>query len=612
MKLNPRNALICVISIVISGLFASYKSFQLHQAQIRDEQTQQSQLVSQFVGQNLEQKLLQMEAAVSYLDKSTIETLKRFGARYFAYAYKKNNEWAIKWKKLGELGKDEILEEVNALAFDDFSEKKRHWRRAKNNELIYIAPVALAESHQLKEGFLIYGMNRDFFKALKTSDGQYALTDANATKIMGKLPFMMDAETLAAGEQASHIKEIEGGALLIATALFSPISQLWIARSHQINQMGFIESQFFTYFLMTSAFACLLLLLFMMGRENSSETTDKKRPAMSFKLPELSFLKKKQVEHQEPAASIIADQVQEHKAMPATEPTVAQAEAPNEIADEIADFAEYLDSVLKEEIPRLKKVGISIKTQVEEGARLFCRRQHVEDFIKRLVGNSVLTLENEKEKEIQLQLVEQSESFQLIYVDTRSDQFPSKQESTLMAQTEGSLEGIDGIISYARWMFGESLTVAKKGFCVSIDLPKVATVATTVVEPIVEERIEINDADTDMDLIDGFTTLETTAQTTQDEAVDFDNFIEQFRMKEFSFKENEAKEAIDEAVEDQVAAAGSVVEESVVGESVVEESAVEDSAAEVETDERGLFEFNSGQFKIKIRSPKKRDKDVDC
>ncbi len=206
-------------------------------------------------------------------------------------------------------------------------------------------------------------------------------------------------------------------------------------------------------------------------------------------------------------------------------------------------------------------------------------------------------------------MVETGVSYQLIYVDTREESFyPSKQESTLMAQTEGSLEGIDGIISYARWTFGDGLTVAKNGFCLSIDLAKFETqvIEPTIeaIEPVVEpaaalafdslERIEITDNDTDMDLIDGFASIEpgkmdepSSEIIEPESSVSFDKVIEQFEMKEFSFSDKSKEEVEEPIIEPEV-----------------------EGTSEVETDEKGLFEFVSGNVKIKIRSPKKRGEDV--
>ena len=113
MTINPRITLLCAICILVSGLLGSYKSFQIHNKESLEKDLAKSQEVSQWMAQSLEQKLTMMESAVSYLDKSTVESLKRMGARYFAYAYKKGGEWSIKWKVLGAAGKEEILGEVN-------------------------------------------------------------------------------------------------------------------------------------------------------------------------------------------------------------------------------------------------------------------------------------------------------------------------------------------------------------------------------------------------------------------------------------------------------------------------------------------------------------------
>ena len=118
-----------------------------------------------WVTQNLEQRLLQLEASASYLDQSTVESMKRLGARYFAYVYKRQGEWSVKWKKLGSLEKEKILTEVGKINFDRITGEKRMWHLNQKGEVIYVTPAALARSHQLHEGFLVFGLRKDFLNS---------------------------------------------------------------------------------------------------------------------------------------------------------------------------------------------------------------------------------------------------------------------------------------------------------------------------------------------------------------------------------------------------------------------------------------------------------------
>ena len=80
MRLNLKLSLVATICILIGGLIGSIKSFQISQNQIRQQEIENSQKTNQWIAVALEQNLIQMEASVSYLDKSTVESLKRFGA----------------------------------------------------------------------------------------------------------------------------------------------------------------------------------------------------------------------------------------------------------------------------------------------------------------------------------------------------------------------------------------------------------------------------------------------------------------------------------------------------------------------------------------------------
>ncbi len=616
MTLNPRIVLVCATCIIISGFVGSYKGYQVYKDQIMDSQIVKSQTVAEFAGQNIQQKLSQIEASVSYLDQSTVETLKRFGIRYFAYAYQKQNEWSIKWKVLGEMGKDAILAEVKPLEFSKLSLTERHWSHTTDNKLIYISPVALAESHQLKEGFLIFGVQPEFFSSIKGTSDSYALVDTSRKEVFGSVPtFIENRQSFFATDDgmSRHLRlESETGTEIV-TASFLPESQLWILRQESMAPVSFVSSRFFTYFLLTSGFGLLLLTLLMLGRKSSPEASSK-------------AASKTVVQGFAQVLEILRANFRRAKTVEATEDATEFSE-PNEDAltaevREIKDFADFLDRIVAIEAPRLQKVGVTIKTQVEEGARVMCSPQRVTDFVKRLIGNSVLSLEGEDTKEIQIQMVEQPQSYQLIYVDSRTQAFPSQEPTSLMAQTEGSLQGIDGIIAYAGWLFGDRLTVAKKGFCLSVDLPKASVQAQVTTEPSADtldvvpltealERIEIEDADTDLDMISGFEPVEPAKKVddslehaddddqdvdrTAEPKVNFDDVIDQFRMKDFSFNIDPKQ-----ANEKQILETES--------DKTDKETLAED--VELKEDDKGMFEFNSGQFKIKIRSPKKRDNDV--
>lgn len=619
MTINRNLILLFAICIFVGGGIGSYKSFQLYRNQTIENNILKNEESSRWMAQSLEQKIKQMEAAVSYLDQSTIETLKRFGTRYFAYAFKdKKNEWSIKWKKLGEMGKEEILSEVDKFKFDEFSTEKRNWKMLDSEKIVFVTPVELAESHQLKTGFLVFGLNKGFFKFLTQARDKSSVVTPDLQKIVGSISDqeLAEREDLREGTQGNSNQILERGeSLEIETAYFSKETQTWILKSAEVPALSFIGSTFFTYFILSSIISLLIFVLAVSSRV--VERQSMKHSLKSMSLFNFSNWKKRDVQE-----------------------SAFYEEEPLDEKVHINDFGEFIESVIDEETPRLKKLNIRVKTQMEERAKVYCAPRHISDLLKRLIGNSVLVLEDEGEKEIQIQLVERQKSYQLIYVDTRTSHMPSRRPTSLLAQTEGSMEGIDGIIAYAQWFYGKRLTVAKKGFCLSVDLlkeeapsslakqgliPKVdnsQAVITTQsqvdelnIEPFVPtlDRIEIVEDETDHELffetgfedrskkgtevveegssLDELTPIELSHQKVEEDeepAVSFDQVIEEFRLKELSFKEDDETRAKE-----------------------VEAMSVADNDEEsVTQDENGLYEIKSGQFKLKIRAPKKKDTDV--
>lgn len=605
MNKNLKISLIAVLCIVICGFIVSFKSFKLFNNFNRQNNVATSQEVSGWIGETIDQKIMQLESSVAYLDKSTVESLKRFGARYFAYAHKENGEWSIKWKQLGGFSKEQIHEEVKKLEFDKLSLSQRAWFLNSNNQPIFVSPVELANSLQLKSGFLIFGLDDTFFGFLKAKDEKIALVNKALAPIHQGLPKnILEDKTLFNQKDlglGSLLVE-QGGETRTLTSYFSPTSQLFIVHQQEIAGGSYLASSYFTYFLLASLLMALLFFFFTnIPAARLSNRKSGRAPTFADQLigdlaQRAGILR----------AKIMAKRVKKTSMTDSLETMNAESDH-DEI---IADFGEFVEEILSAEQGKLKKRGIALKTQFAEKARVQITPPYIRDFLKRLIGNSVTVLENHKNKEIQVQLVEQTDSYQLIYLDTRMENFPTGEESSLLLQTEGSMVGIDGIIAYASWLFGSDLNVAKNGFCLSLNIPK-GQVAETVLknagfEEIDQEvqRIEINEDSLDPDIMESLNSIENfqftpkpakVAHTSVSEDMDanfkqgsLDEIIESFSLKELKFNETQPK--------------------SIEAQEKTEETLDETS---VSTDERGLFEFNSGKVKIKIRTPKKRNMDVD-
>ncbi|MEM7646456.1 MAG: hypothetical protein AAF203_06075, partial [Pseudomonadota bacterium] len=267
MTTNQKSALICGLCLLVSGLLGSFKSFQLDQEFQTEVAEKQNREISQWVAQSVEQKLTQLESSVSYLDKSTVESLKRFGCRYFAYSFKKGGEWSIKWKVLSDFGKDQILGEVNQLNFDELSQKKRQWKFNKENQPIYVAPVKLAQSHQLKKGFLIFGLEKNFFSALHSVDHDVFLVTPDKKSLFNSLSDRIRGLSdlfVKGSNDLTAIEAAEGPYFL--TSYFSPVSQLWYVRKAQVKDLSFFASPQMSYFLLGSLLGWILFLLLSQTR----------------------------------------------------------------------------------------------------------------------------------------------------------------------------------------------------------------------------------------------------------------------------------------------------------------------------------------------------------
>ncbi len=587
MTLKIKLLMTGLVCLGIGSFWVNYQSFRNQENLKQFAQNTKDQQSVEWVAELAEQRLTQLEDAVSYLDKSTVETLKRMGARYFVYAFQNDGDWKLKWKVIGEMGESQILSEVNEIDFTKLDEGRRSWFQSSNQQLSYLVPVAVAKSHQLKDGFLVFGLNPDFFAFLARRDPQVFITTEEALPIYANLPQALTEEKerfeqlVSTPDIKSHFYSEDE---LSLTAYFSAKMQAWVMRSTDLAAGSFMQSSSFTLFLASYLFSGGLFILLLFAIRWPTFEASSFRPSLALSWPAL-WRQKSKNRLQDELSSL-------------AQPLLEQED------EHVTDFAEFLDQTLESEYTRLNKLGISLLTQVEEGVEVLLSPRHMEDFLRRLIGNSALVLEDEEEKRIQIQVVEQSLSYQLIYLDTRSKNFPSAEPSSLLLQTEGSLTGIDGILAYGSWYFSENMHVAKNGFCLSIDLNKPSggqnqATSEPISQMILEQELTPDDEDvvTPLQLktidFDILTSKGDQIKAGNNEDIAADEFdFESFELKDFDFEE--LNEEIDRTK---------------ISDVVIADMKADDQIA---SDDKGLFEFNSGDFKIKIRSPKKRDKDVNC
>ena len=277
MFVKFKTPLLCALCIFLSGGLGSYKSFQIHQDQLLSNGVSQSQSLSHLMGQNMEQKIQQMEDAVSYLDQSTVESLKRLGSRYFAYAYQNKGEWAFKWKSLGGPGKQGILQEIALLPYGQFKQTRRYWEKSKKGDLIMVSPAALGKSFQLKEGFLVFGIRADFFHSLNSPQASYTLLTDKGESLFGKLPQGISPHLGKVEQERAFHRGLltQAGRLPLTTEVFSQKAHLWLLRTQDLPHRGFMASSFFSYFLLISLFSLLVMgLLWTRFRVRQTQNTE--------------------------------------------------------------------------------------------------------------------------------------------------------------------------------------------------------------------------------------------------------------------------------------------------------------------------------------------------
>ena len=266
MSFNRKIILLGFLFLAL-GAFASFFSFQKAERESWQILEKSSREVAGWASQSLEQRLLQLESSASYLSPTTLESMKNLGARYFAYVHKNPDEWSLNWKKLEGMEKEEILKEVGQIEFDEITDQKRTWSFNQKNEAIYITPVALADSHQLQEGFLVFGLKKDFFKFIQTDTSPVTLMTKDHLPLEGTWPgeFEGRKQKLDDGEPEMTTGQIETeDKRWILTSYFSPISQVWVIAKNNLSRLSYFQSLFFYYFLM-GFLVFLLFFLFLLG-----------------------------------------------------------------------------------------------------------------------------------------------------------------------------------------------------------------------------------------------------------------------------------------------------------------------------------------------------------
>jgi|GEM_PF-4487476 len=478
------------VLVFICGFVISFKSFQLNEDFRRQVQLQKSLEISNWISELLIQKVNVLESSVSHLDKSTTETMRRLGVQYFAYAHKSPTgrssesseaKWKVKWKNLGDIETPQIKEQVAGFDFDDFSVTKRSWVRLGQNTIL-ISPVANAASEKMKSGFLIFSMDAKRLENLGALSTEVALFSHNGNSLNAKNPKWLEVEKLFTEKKDGSMAVVKDrGTSYLRSASFSKALQMWVVHFQPFPQESYITSAsafiFFVSFLVLGLLASLLTYKlpfenFKMfvgpGRRGVQagvgESDAVLRVVLHRMRNDLSQLREKVGGMTEPLRKLdVITAIDASKNWLGTTDTKS--------TKEVSDFGKCLEVITLLKQADLVKAGISVQTQIEDGAAVVCSIEAVEEFILRLIDNSISTLVDEDEKWIHLACTKQGKHYQFVYRDSRSSEIPQLLDDAQLLTSENPFEDIHGILAFGHFAFGVEMTSSQDELNISLKLP---------------------------------------------------------------------------------------------------------------------------------------------
>ena len=584
-----------LVLIFLSGLMVTYKSHQVSREYHAQLEKQKTQDIAYWAAEVLMEKVKILEASVATLDKSTVQILKRMDVRYFAYAYKAGDQWKIKWKVIDGISKKQIVKEVNSIPFSELSSQKRNWF-SENQKAALVSPVEVAANEQLKNGFLVFGLQPEFFSGVLDVDPQFEIFTLNGKQAKALVPNKKREWLIESGlinrDSPSQVLNLDHkGEAYRAASYFASDIQLWLVRLNKTHLKPFVASPVFRYFLMAMVlcFALVLVLFTQLISFSESLSAQKMRDTQKAS-PSLGLGALKRV-FSKWGSSLSRSQEVEEDITPDQNwlDGVDLSHSP----DQIEDLSSWVESLLETYKKRIVQNGIQLHVNIPEGLGVRFHEEPTREFIRRLVENSLQTLILEDDKNIHIDAVEESGQWTLSYRDSRTRHLPAIKDPTYLLEIENPLEDINGIMSYGRWLFAGKVHSSTHELSVDLKLEKLGRVlsqedlnSVSMDRIVIDEEDEISLEQFDFKPVNP-ASKETVVGTQEAEVEDqeylsqsIDDIVNSFEMNSFDFEEPEA--AVDSDAE----------------------------LKEVMAAEKEVVQFEAGGFKLKIRAPKKRDEDV--
>jgi|GEM_PF-3412166 len=467
--------------VFFSGLLISFRGHlvinnveSFHKEQFRTAQ-------AQWASEKLLNIVQTLESASKGLDRSTVATLERFGVGYFVHAYSEDKDWKFAPRTLSEISKASIREQLKEVPFSKLDSDKRSWI-VVGEHLLLVSPVKYIGAEKLKTGYAVYGIEksgfgnwlqqRDVDSDLESSLSIFAKTNGKVQNFQSsKEPSSFVDKLLNFGSENLSVQK-DG---FEYSSSFHPGLQLWIAGRTKILNPTFwwgpLAKLFYLGFLALGLLGYLIfqkmlkLKDYRANSENSAfngeEVTLLKAVVHRLK-DDLNRLKTTVSELPEPILKMeIIENIDQTRRWLGETPSLRR---------EVKNFGYLIDVVLNLKETQIEEEGIQLETHLEEGIQAHCSVEVVEDFLLRLVDNSIENLRNEKSKKIRVELVRKNGQGHMIYSDSRTKEFPDKKLDTQVMSMKNPLQNIHGLLTFGRLIFQNEIQWTGRPFSIQLFL----------------------------------------------------------------------------------------------------------------------------------------------
>lgn len=501
MSFKNKPVVIVLLGLFVATLLVTLRAHFL----LKDYEARRSQdfglSTSQWASENLYTIVQTLEAGAKGLDQSTISTLERFGVDYFAHAYPNKEGWRFAPRALGEFKKDGVKEQLKDVVFANLKEDERNWI-INDSHVQLFSPVSFIGSKKMGSGFAVYGIRRTSFEKWFVTSGALEVLSKSSNgfqNLLGDLDLKSPViEKISEPIEGAVSETILWNGKQFAL-FFQPGLQLWL-----VSHVPAVFTPFWTGPLVKAlcfGFLALSLLLLIVARNWKSPLLASLSPALATRSEEsslgdeslsseISFLKaliqRLQIDlsHMKTSVSQMDEPLLKTDVIRSINDVHEWLGEVPSLRREVKNFGFLIDLVLNLKESQLDQHGIQVDTQIEDDVRAHCSVEAVEDFLLRLMDQSILELKKAKHKKITIQLKKTSDDeAQFIYTDSRDEGFPKKNFNKHILQMESPLNDIHGLLSLGRLVFQEDLSWKSEPFELFVRLSETPAATTMPIPP---------------------------------------------------------------------------------------------------------------------------------